>query len=783
MLAVGYIPEQRTSEDMTGATRDNVRIRQDSGPSVSRPGRMQGRLDTWKEIGGFLGRDERTAKRWEVARGLPVHRIPGGGRSQVYAFAEELTAWLRGADPETLESETLESETFEPEPPGSAADPHPFNAQVIEADSAAPPDADILAAPSRARRGRGRNIGRLAAVAVLASALTVAVWWVAASRPKLPPGRTGVVLADVQNFTGEADFDHVVDQVLRIDLDQSPFLQVVSDVKAAETLALMEQPSGTPLSLTTARSICLRTDGGAVIAPMITRIRNSYVLTLSAYDCISGRTLVDEKAESDVKERLPVLLDGLAARMRGRLGELQSSISRFDVPSAPERTRSFEALRAFSEAEWLARRGKRMEAVPLYRHAIELDPDFAMAYFGLALNYYGLGQVSEEAAAIAEAHNRVKLVSERSVLLIEHLYNMAVTRDLDAASEKMELMTQLYPKDASAWMNLSDTRFRLADYQGAVAAGEESVKLDPKLYFTYTALSRALNHLQQTARAEQVDDAALKQLPENGMIRQQRIGWRFLQGDAEGGRRLVASAIGTPMEREALLEDYNFTFAEGRLREAARLMARAEALGRGKGMQPNFTEQASNYADLGLVKQARAFLAAVPAERWSGEDDYIAARVEDPATAQADLDRDLARWPHDTALNGEYALQARAALLLRQGHALEAARLLDGVGRLTFRDLDTLFLQATAFLAAGDGPAAAAGYRAILAQTGFGWQVNYPLSHLGLARALHLQGDLAGSRREYQAFLAAWSGADADVPALQQARAEYATLVRSKASG
>ena len=485
---------------------------------------------------------------------------------------------------------------------------------------------------------------------------------------------------------------------------------------------------------------------------------------------------MEDKAQTEAKDEIPALLDGLARRLRGQLGELQSSISRFDVPLAPERTRSFAALLAFSQAEWLTRQGKRLEAIPLYRHAVELDPDFAMAYFGLAMDEYSLGQHQEEVAAIEEAHKRVNLVSERDALLIENRYETAVTRNLDAASEKMELMTQLYPKDAAAWIRLSETRFRLADYPGAVSAGEDGLKLDPKMYEAYTVLARALNHLQQTARAEQVDDAALKALPESGMIRQQRIGWRFLQGDEAGARRLIASALGTPMEREALLEAYNFAFAGGRLREAGRLMARAQALARGEGLHANATQEAANYADLGLVAQARTLLHAVPAEAWSGGDDYIAAEVEDPAIAEADLKRDLARWPHDTVLNGKYALQARAALLLRQGHALAAERVLEGVGRLTFRDLDVPFLQATAWMAAGDARAAAAAYRAILAQTGFAFEVEYPLSHLGLARALRLEGDLAGSRREYQAFLAIWSRADAELPALTQAKAEYAAL-------
>ena len=631
---------------------------------------------------------------------------------------------------------------------------------------------------ARTRKGLWPAVWLTAAVLLFGAGLA-GVWRLKGPSAHLDVDRTTVVLADLQNGTGDPVFNRVIPRVLQIDLMQSPFLQVAGDDKVAASLKLMERSRDGPLTLGLAKEVCARSNGGAVIAPAVDVLGPAYIVTLAASDCVSGQLLYQDKMLARDKEGVVRALDALSARTRLKLGETRSSIARFNVPLAPERTRSFAALLAFSDAEWLERQGKRLEAGPFYRHAVELDPDFTMAYFSLAWNYYSLGQPREEAAAISEAHKRVSLVSERSALLIENLYNVAVTRDLDAAREKMELMTQLYPKDASAWVNLSDTRYRLADYQGAAAAGQQALRLDPKLYSAYTVLARALNHLQQTARAEQVDEASLRKLPETGMIRQQRIGWRFLQGDGDGGRRLVASAVGTPLERDALLEAYNFAFAEGRLRDAARLMARAEVLGRAEGMHADLTEQTSNYADVGLLAKARVLLDAVPPELWNAQDDYDAARVDDPARAQADLARDLARWPRDTVLNGKSALQVRAVLLLRHGHALQAARMIDGVGRLMFRDLDAPFLQATAFLAAGDAPAAEADYRAILAQTGFAWSVQYPLSHLGLARALRLQGDLTGSRRQYEAFLTAWRHADADLAPLQQAKAEYAGLLNT----
>ena len=627
----------------------------------------------------------------------------------------------------------------------------------------------------RDRGFRFRNAIRLAA-ACSAALVAFVIWRLEFPSSRLVGERTGIVIADPQNFTGDAAFDHVITQVLRANLEQSPTLQVASETEVAETVALMEQPQNAALTFSRARAVCARISGGAVVAPMLSRVQSHYVLTLSAFSCMDGRTLVDEKAEANDKEAVVRLLSKLTTRMRRQLGEVRSSIARYDVPLAPERTSSFEALRAFSEAEALMGQGRRLDAIPLYQHAIELDPDFAMAYYGLSQAYYEFFQTAKDAAAITQAYKRVALVSERDALMIREHYNSTVTRDLDAARDNMELLTRLYPLDASAWRDLSEVRYRLADYAGAAAAGEQGLRLDPKNSGAYTVLARALNHLQQTARAEQLDQQALKEVPETDQIRQQRIAWRFMQGDPEGGERLVASALGTPIEREALLEESNFDFADGRVTDAARLVERANALGRIRGLSPDYSREAESYMEVGLDTWARAALAQVPADFWNGQDDYFAARLDEPAKAQAALQRDLTERPHDTLLNSEYAPEARAALLLRRGQPLQAVEVLEGVGRFMFHDLDAPFLRGTALLAAKDGRGAAVVFRSILAQTGFSWNPQFALSHLGLARALRLQGDTVGSRREYQAFLADWVSATPDLPALKEAKAEYATL-------
>ena len=618
----------------------------------------------------------------------------------------------------------------------------------------------------------------LAAIAgVMVVALSgVFIWRQQALSPRLTGERTGIFLADPQDYTKEADLDHVVTQVLRADLDQSPMFQVASETEVARTLGLMEQSQNSPLTLSNALAVCARNNGGAVIAPSIAKLGQRYVLTLAASDCLDGRTLVDHRVEADDKEALVRLLSTTTSRMRRELGEMRSSIVRYDVPLAPERTSSFDALRAYSEAEVLMRQGRRLEAIPLYQHATELDPDFAMAYFGLSKAYYEFFQTKEDAAAITQAYRRIGLVSERNALLIREHYISTVTHDLDAARHNMELLTRLYSKDVNAWLDLAEVCYRLADYPAAAAAAEQGLKLDARNSGAYTTLARALNHLQQTARAERLDAQALKEVPETDQIRQQRIAWRYMQNDPAGGRALVASAMGTPFEREALLEASNFAFADGRVKEATSLVQRADALGRIKDLDPDRTRAAESYLTVGLEAAAREALARVPTPLWTGQDDYFAARLFPPEKARALLQRDLLERPHDTLLHGEYALEALAALQLRAGHPLQAAQTLQGVGRFMFRGLDAPYLRATALLTAGDGEAATAAFRAILAQTGFSWNPQFALSHLGLARALRLQGQLEESRAEYLRFFAAWRNADPDLAFLKQGKAEYALL-------
>jgi DNA-binding winged helix-turn-helix (wHTH) protein/Flp pilus assembly protein TadD len=612
--------------------------------------------------------------------------------------------------------------------------------------------------------------------AAVIGAVGLGLFWLVVRHHQTPSSNSDIVLADLQNFTGDRAFDHVIPRILQIDLAQSPQLQIPADGKIAETLELMERARTQALTPAVALSVCARINGIAVIVPSIAALGQRYLLTLSAFDCTKGKLLYDEKQTAEDKDDVSHAVDALSARMRQRFGEVVASVARYDVPIAPERTSSFEALHAYSEGEWTIRQGKTLDAIAFFRHAVELDPDFAMAWLALSEAYYGIRQPVEEAAAISEAYQRRASVSERDALMIDVRYNMAVTQNLDAALQSATLLVRLYPSDAVAWGILANLQTRLADPLSAIASASRALQLEPQRSYSYTMLARALIHNGDLARAERIDEEVLRVAPETGQVRQQRLALRFLQGDQLGGQRLLSSAVGTPLEREALLEGYNFAVAHGRLREADAMFNRANVLGRPDGFEPNYGEAAFNYAALGLLNKGREALALVPKNEWTGEDDYYAAILDAPDVAAADLKRDLARWPKSTLLNGKYAPEARAALLLRAEKPREAVRELDASDRFMFLDLDGPYLRAAALLSAKDGAGAAVGFRAVLARKGYAWDEQFWLAQLGLARALRLTGDANGSRREYESFLAAWRNADPDLPAVQQAKREYAEI-------
>ena len=452
------------------------------------------RLETWATIAAHLGRDVRTAKRYEMELGLPVRRMPGGGKARVYAFRHELDAWRSG----------------EPRP---AATPG--------AGQASAPESAPHSGPALAVRVASWRLPMAAALGVLAVAGLGAVGLGRMGAPRAGP--LPVVVAALQNDTGEAVFDRLVPRLLQIDLTQSPRLQVAGDARVAQTLGLMERPRDAALVPALAREVCARGGGGAVVTPSATRLGGRYVLTLAASDCVSGRALAQDREVVASREDVPQALDRLSARARRALGESRASVSRLEAPLLPARTASFDALRAYSEAMWLAGRGHDVEAVPLFRRAIELDGGFALAWLGLAQTYFHARQWREDADAATHAYALRGALSERDGLFDAYHYHVIVEKDLVAALGSLRALALLYPDDAPILNNLSSLQFELGDYAEAVTSAERALRIEPQATAARFNLMRALTRGGHALRAKAIGEEAAKAHLVDSRVYEQRI--------------------------------------------------------------------------------------------------------------------------------------------------------------------------------------------------------------------------------------------------------------------
>ena len=701
--------------------------------------KADGRLSTWAEIADYIGRDERTARRYEAERGLPVRRLPGS-RSTVYALTRDLDAWRTGERP---------------------------------APEAAVPTR--VAAPQVGAARRARPVIIVLTGVALAAAAAAGVAWLPRTRPATRD-ETSVVMAALQNDAGDATLDRLVPSLLKIELTQSPRLQVMGDARVGEALALMERPRDAALVPSLAREVCVRGNGGVLVAPGVARLGARYVLTAVASDCVSGRVLSEDEEAVAGKDDLLGAVQRLAARTRRRLGESRASVSRFALPLRAARTASFDALRAYSEAAWLSERGKDGEATPLFRRAIELDGGFGPAWLGLAQAYYRTRQWREDAEAMVHAYGLRASMSERDQLFTAYRYHYVVERDFVAAQASLKALASIYAHDATILSALSFVQLDLGEYDQAIVSAEQAVRADGRSTLARTNLMRALIRAGQPARARTEGDAAIRAGLMDGRLVTMRILAAAQGGDMPEARRLLQATSGTPLERDALLQYASLLFGTGQARNFDAMVDQADVLGRRQGLRMDWVVVAAALADMGADAPTRRRLAQVEPDLRSGRYLRAVALVGDPARAEADLAQDQARWPNDTLRNAEYGPEARAILLLRRGDAPGAVRAMSGPDPFEFRTLEFPYIRAVVLLAAGDGPAATAAFRSVLAHPGWSNWGQYPLSHLGLARALRLQGDVAGARREYDAFLAAWRDADPDMLQLKAARDARSTL-------
>jgi len=719
-------------------------------------------LDSWKEIAAHVKRDVSTVQRWEKREGMPVHRHVHDKRGSVYAFSSELDAWLQSRKLRLEEEEDGDK------------------AETVTTDQTK--ERPILALNWWVAG---------AVVVVLVAAVAVGVLW-RSGRPHLLSDKDTIVLGDFTNSTGDPVFDGTLREGLSVQLAQSPFLGLVSEEGIQQTLRMMGQPTDVRLTPQIVREVCQRTNSTAALAGSITLIGTRYDLILKAVNCANGNLLASTEAQANEKSDVLDALAKVATDMRGKLGESLSTVQKYNTPLVQATAPSLEALQAFNLGLSSA---TNAAALPLYQRATQLDPTFAIAYWGLSQAYSNLGETALARETAGKAFELRAGVSEKEKLIIEVNYYISVTGDRTKVRQVCEVGARTYARDVFFHNCLAVASNVVGSYEAGLKENLETLRLAPYIVlyhrnvaFTYLLLNRVEEAVAAAneAHAKHLDSSLVPILYAIAFYR---------VDDAEMVTQ-AASASGKRGDEDLLLALEADTAAYyGRLAVARDFSRRAEESAEQAGERET---GATYYAVSGLrealfgnadkagqqIKTAR--------ERSNGRDmDYgvaLALTYAGNANGAQALVNDFNKnFPEDTVVQFNYLPTLRAKLALSHSNPQQALGTLQvavpyelGLPAYSFYNWPNLYpvyVRGEAYLAAHRGTEAAAEFQKILDHRGI--VLNEPigaLAHLQLGRAHAMQGETVKARGAYNEFLTLWRDADPDIPVLKQAKAEYAKL-------
>ncbi len=650
-----------------------------------------------------------------------------------------------------------------------------------------------------------------AAVVVLLAALTPFYF----RRAQALTERDSVVLTDFINTTGDPIFDRTLKQALEVDLGQSPFLNVVSEQKVRATLKLMGRSQDERLTTEIARDLAQRTSSKAVLVGNIAQLGTQYVITLNAINAVNGDTIAEDQEQAESKETVLAALGKSASRMRGKLGESLASIHKLDKPPEEATTSSLAALKAFSDGEETRDKKGDEEAIPFYQHAVELDPNFALAYARLGTLYGNPGDRGRATEYHTKAFELRERVTDRERFYISAHYYEDLG-DIPKEIETYELWLKSYPRDSIPQLNIGVAYGELGQFDKALGAARKALDRDPSSQLNYFNTAAYFMVDGRLDEAKQI----LRRAFDAGM---DSVGLRFMQsviafheGDAATVQRNLEWAKGRAgagflfMGRAAMAAYY------GKLRESRGFLQQAVEEAK-SGRSP---KRAANYlagaatteAMVGSIKDAKALAQeALAFDRTADTQSFVvvvSAQAGDTASVQKTIELLNREFPQDTIIQNLRIPMLRSMIerdAIKAVEDLEPARPAEFGGGPEFA-LQPVYERGLAYVRGGRGAEAATEFKKILAhRTISGLSVVHPLSQLGLARAFALQAGftfssvgagfappatqrvaaaqsvdantaLAKARTAYQDFFALWKDADPDIPIFIAAKSEYAKL-------
>jgi tetratricopeptide (TPR) repeat protein len=599
-----------------------------------------------------------------------------------------------------------------------------------------------------------------------------------------------ILLADFVNTTGDAVFDGTLKQGLAVQLAQSPFLNIFPDARVRQTLRLMGRSPDDRVTREMAREICQRQGLKAFLSGSISNLGSSYVIALEAVNGQSGDVIAREQVEAESKELVLKALSQAASRLREKLGESLSSIQKFDAPVEEATTSSLEALKAYSLGNEVSIGGKWLQAIPFYKRAAELDPNFALAYIGLAIQYGNSNQPGLAAENAAKAFALKDRVSEYEKLRISSFYYSQVTGEIDKAIEVQELMKRTYPRDHRGPGNLSDRYLRIGQFERAVAEAREALRLNPNAVAWHANLGEAFLRLNRFAESKEVFERALQQKIDATDFHTRLYQIAFVGGDTTAMKQQLDWASGKPVEYVAL--DWQaqtaafagqYKRAQDFSRRSIDLAARSDA----KEVAAQYAaEEALRNAVFGQCQQSKAETAqALTLERniVSLTRSALALALcseasEAKGQAQSLIDELAKRYPKDTLIDSIWLPAIRASIEINRNNTAQAIQFLEATRRYEgAAEFWPIYLRGEAYLRQRASSEAVAEFQKVIENRGQApLSALYSLAHLGLARAAAMSGDSVKARTVYQNFLALWKDADPDIRVLQEAKREYEKL-------
>jgi tetratricopeptide (TPR) repeat protein/predicted Ser/Thr protein kinase len=642
--------------------------------------------------------------------------------------------------------------------------------------------------------GRSKVAWIIAAFVVVIAAVAAGYYYTHRPAPKLTEKDT-IVVGDFANSTGDPVFDDALKQALSVSLRQSPFLNVLSDEKVTATLKLMTRPVNTPLTPDIARELCQRADSKAYIAGSIASLGSQFVVGLKAVNCLNGDTLAQEQATASGKEKVLDALGEAAGKLRGQLGESLASVKKFDAPLAQETTPSLEALKTFGIARKIENEKGSAAALPFFQRAIDLDPNFASAIEGVGIMYGNVGQPTRGSEYLTKAFGLRDRASEREKLHITSMYYMVTTGELDKGVETFREWEENYPRDDTAFTNLSALYAFEGKMEQAAEQARQGLRLNPDNVIAAENLFAGLVVLGRFDEARQVYQQAMARKLDDDTLHVVLYGLEFVERNPKGMAEQAAWFEGRPellheiLALEADTEAYAGHVAKARelTRHAIEAAVRADNKESAAVWELLSAWREAAFGNLEEAKrEATAGLALAPESRDAMQlAAMVLARTGDSLKASA-VSQELAkRYPQHTMVQSYWLPTIQAQLALNAKDSAGAIAQLRNAANVEYgftvsngnnSCLYSVYLRGEAYLAARQ-EGAATEFQRIIDHPGLVWNcATAALAHLELGRAYAQAGDKTKARAAYQDFLTLWKDADPDVPVLKEAKAEFGRL-------